>query len=317
MIKMKYSEVNLRGDIVEKIILKDLGLKIKSKEKINITKRGNSGIINDVFKITLTGNKDLLLKLYNQTSYRVDNEVFFLEKFKNHLPLPRLMSYGSYGSRKYLIMEFIKGGNLREKFHGLDTKTIEKIIYKIGEALNKIHSYKSKQCGGIKYKNNIEITDYFEYSCNISLKQNNLYQFYKNLINSLLLHSGKFQKILTDVLNNFDLEQYFINSGSCLIYGDLQDKNIIINNKNIMAFVDYELIFLGDPFEDFNINKIFCYQNIKSEDELRFQRILFKGYGFKYNNITINKLKLFEIIDMMRAIAQFNYNPQINIGGIR
>ena len=172
-------------------------------------------------------------------------------------------------NRPFSQHKMINGIDLATKFNDLNDKERDNIVKTIAKFYSNLHSlkptYQPKQ---------IILGSFLDFINELANVDDNFYDFSK--------HNA--------------LEWLEKNEDKTYVYGDLNSKNILLNDKNeITAFIDYSFFSFSSPYVD--LSRIAPYV-----DEEFLQQLLF--YYQNFTNKKIDKKLFDECVEMIKYIEE-------------
>lgn len=241
---------------------------------VNQIEKINGGRCNNVFKVRRSDGEFVLkIAVGDYRKAELKNEHEIMSKLKangSQVVLPNSILFYEEGDKGYQLQEYVKGKTVRETIklsNGIDLKS--KVFNKIGNQLSKIHNIRAND---ISWKSWIE--------GQLSLAKLNM--------ENNLLDLDEFEeeenpeKVLEWLQNNIPKE-----GKVCLLHGDYRPKNIIWNDDEIKAIIDWGFIDAGDPYYDLAIIDYYFHN-----EELRAE--FYKGYGLE--ECDRERLEYFEVL---------------------
>ena len=228
--------------------------KIKLIKELNYPPAGN-----DVVECKVINNKkeeNVFIKFERSKVSNFYTEYKNLNIINKYLEeTPKVIEYGLYNGKKYIVLEKKNGKRLSEIFKSKVDK--EKYLYTYGNMLSKIHNIKGKFNKALQRP----INDY--------PKGYKKYDSYSN-------------KIITWLKDN-DIEKNY----NTFIHGDFHYGNVLFRYKKISGILDLEYSGMGFKEQDIAWALI-LRPGQKFMDNLNDIKYFLKGYGISYD---FNKLK--------------------------
>lgn len=207
----------------------------------------NGGCANLNIKIILDGNKFFLLRIYLRDKAAACREKKLGELLKDSIPLPITCFIGEYKEYCFAITSFIEGITLRDLLLGNIPHDIDDIMYKVGQLLAKIQTYKFNHAG------------FFDKDLNITQKLSP--KDYMKFGNSALKYPIVQEELSEELIEKIqfylreDYEKFFPdNLETCLVHGDFDPSNILVKNIDdswaIAAILDWEFAMSGGKYSD-------------------------------------------------------------------
>ena len=214
--------------IINKIFERNNLEKVGNIEKINI------GFTNEIYSV----NDKYILKICNNLKNEKDfsKEVYFLDLFKNKIPVAKLIKYDetkSFYEKNYLICEKIDWENLYSVWHQLNDFERKNIIKQLCNYLKIIN--KTDYKGYLKKFWKIENLNWQEKI--ISKINNNLDKISLSTEGFSPLKSSELEKLKNYINLN---KKYLKNSKFWLVHSDIHFDNILVKDKKIVAILDFE-----------------------------------------------------------------------------
>lgn len=202
-----------------------LHIKILSVSESHGKSGSQTYIINDLF----------VLKIYLKENKRTYKSLFFILE-KNKIPCQVFIDEWSDSYGKYLVLK---------KTNGLPiSKLVNRNKYypQLGKVLKQIHQISMEGYGPINLSKGFFLT-WHEF-----LNQFNKYELnHSKIVPSLV--SNENYILIKQLLN--DVAKIPFKSG--LVHGDFTENNIIVDNDNIVAIIDWDTGIIGDPVMDFSV----------------------------------------------------------------
>lgn len=299
----------------------------KLLEIIEITE----SFVNPVYSFSLDNSEQFILKINNpRWPYKQQREIEAIKKAKAEttLPIPNLIAFSSpKDSFRYLILEKAPGIELREAVNNekLTSNEIIEIIKHIGSFLGQLH--------------NISFDFYGDFSSVYNLIDKNKNYLWGNRFESWPMC---FKAFCLDIINWVDRESFShyrkkikekINEymelmpeseNPCFVHSDIQPSNIIVNNTEISAIIDFEWSFAGSPSFDYHMTQAGFYFSIfptlsssrmyKTYSDINLERVkqaFLEGYRFT-NNLLLKSIPpdLIDFIWLLYMIGSWKWTKQ-------
>ena len=233
-------------DVIQSVVKEAIGTDIFKKYRII------AGEVNEVYRIVLVNNQELILRISRTPYPNFQQEKWAIEQVKAiGVPAPTILfiKYITVNGKEcsFCLMEKIDGevlerGNIN--FGLLSLSERQKYIQKAGNILSKIHSIKTKGFGYIigdgkaQYETSEALIDQW-------LSESN--QFY-NIAKSTDIP----EKIITSAIDLVSqLEGIYTQISPCLNHSDYGNKHFIVKNKKIVAIIDWGSIRSDSAIYDF------------------------------------------------------------------
>lgn len=222
-----------------------------------------------------TENSKYIAKKSKGEEIELTNEIMVYPKISSlNIPFPKMI----YSSKTLIIENYISG-------HYLLDSDSPKVFKEIGAAVKKIHSLKTK---------------------NFGMMDSNLVGIYKDEKDSLndIINLGD-DIFKASGLENIDIQgtienniNIFDSKTSVLLHGDLYDDNLLIENDELKAIIDFADAIAGPPERDLGL---FYFE---FEDDKLWDAFL-EGYEHKIND---KKFKMYAFIFGSIGVAKKYFN---------
>lgn len=197
------------------------------KRKVISAQRLTSGKNNTAYKLRLSDGEVCVLKLY--ASDKGVRERYLMDLAAGIVPVPEVLHSGE----SWTIFSFISGRSLSDapEYTGAAAEMIKHLASCTFPAPGEIHpggSVSAFTFGGI-----------VDFIC----KQ----------LNTREARGWLGEKLLGDILkivSSLDPVYQELEKHACLVHGDFNPNNILINNNNIAAILDWEYCHSGSPYMD-------------------------------------------------------------------
>ncbi len=247
----------------------------------NIKVVGEEKGIHSVVRIVQSDDKKYIVK-FSVWPVKAFREKFAYQKLFGLIPMPHLLVSG----QDYVIQDYVEGKFLDEV--RLSEQEIRKIYIELGRILKRIHQIKTAGAGFIEtdgkgghksFKDfvNSWLDDHLDI-----LRKSNLVSK-KNF--------SKLQKYIDDQKDFLRVEDYR------LLHYDLEEWNVKIKGKKIIAIIDFGDLFSGPIEWDFARSYLTHYF------EGRFNYLI-EGYG---NKVDLEKVKYYAVLEILFTFP-YNHN---------
>ncbi len=238
--------MNIPKDIIQKV---EALLHTKIKD-INIPRSGFDHIV-FMFK-TSKGEKYITKADYNAVV-----DALVIDRIKNEgiaIPIPRVIAYSI--EDKIAIFEFIEGKMLEVLY----SDTIIKHFPKILEITSNIHKVKEKLAGDFKSVYDGNGTSWKEF---FGLEYTNNHSYYKwnDLMQDNRFDAGLIKQTLQEI--NESISKIKEPLEYSLLHSDIHGGNIIADDTQIKAIIDWSDANYGDPLYDFARIRLFLVKDNK------------------------------------------------------
>ncbi len=173
----------------------------------------------------------------------IKNEIDILNLLNSFISLkiPIPLHYSLDIENPFMVYEKIPGISLSRCFNNTKNLQKRKIAHQIAGFLSELHSLRINEPSKLKP---LSTEDYREYWKNIRTKME------KDVFPTL---NSKQKSWLTGVFSNFLDDNRNFNFTSCVIHGDFDTSNILVdpNNFDITGIIDFEESSIFDPAADF------------------------------------------------------------------
>lgn len=254
----------------------------------------HGGSLNKLFCTSFHGARNFVIKIsptWNNTGLARENWCYALLKSNTNLKIPRVYAYLPNDNlylpgHEILVLEKINGRHLKES--DLTNPTINSQLSSI---LNEIHKTNGTRYGWLfGPSNEAECESWLEFLC----KLENIH---------LTLQRSQITTQEVDFLYSNFLEYGNWQFPSRLLYGDMNNSNLIVNDSDVIIPIDFQNCFYGDPLYDLGIMLFFNPSLLK-----------YLNYYQVYNKQDIRKIILYA---MRHCINTLGHRCSIqNIYGI-
>ena len=239
--KQQYS---INKDTIQKILNKHSLENIKSVTSITAGFINPTFLINDRYILRI--DKSAHLKNMQGHDTRFEREVFLYNLLpKRGIPTPQCLGFDSSREiipEKYIILSYIKGFSLSDGFKNLDKDSQQKLSFRMGEILRKIHSITPKDLN-----NSNQLFD-------PKLRWKKLYEkeftFYIEKAIKGKYFSSKIEEEIKKTYQQFQNQVSDLDNELRLVHSDFSASNIQINEGKFVGVFDFEWSHIGDPLWD-------------------------------------------------------------------
>ncbi|NME83887.1 phosphotransferase [Clostridium sp. SM-530-WT-3G] len=256
----------------------------------------NEGCRTTNYMVSSKNNSKYLLKIFyeDNKSYRKDINLF--SRIKEYVPVQEIYKSGLINNKKYIIYKYIEGKTISQ-YVNEGNKITKEIVESVAEILGRIHTMKFRKVG------NLNENLYIENELEPIIK---LYDKYINENVRLRLGPENINKI-KHIIAKYNSELSLLDYDSRLIHGDFQGTNIILNNKSVVAIIDWEFCRAGSPLID--IGQFFRYEEY-------FNNELINAFENKYRKVSDYKLidnwyDICKIIDLLSLIQLISRDEEM------
>lgn len=244
--------------------------------------------VNSVYQFQLSDGSHYILKFNNpRWPYKQEREINAMElvRKRTSIPIPKIIVEHTSNDKTnltYMIQEKAPGINLRETILSgeLTESEIIHLISKTGSYLGEMHSIKFDFFGDIlppkETKSNSDSNFWGKRFTNWS---DCFTAFCVDILNWIDKESfPKYRKKIKRKITDY-ARKYPDYSQASFIHSDIQPSNIIVNNKEISALIDFEWAFAGSPSFEYSITRAGFYFSV-------FPSLSLSNIYSNYNNIT-------------------------------
>lgn len=198
---------------------------------ISIKEKKDEALCNEVYFVNAENGKFILKIAHDKIRQNeLEKEYRIITELKDNIKLPQIYLYVKEKDCSFFVMQYIEG---------LKPKSFpDEILEQMAKTLNKIHKTK-KTNGCVNFDNLLNIAEQ-----NMVKNRLDLDEF----VREDKIYEPK--QVLEYLRNNKP------QVNACLLHGDYRPKNIIINN-NDLYILDWGLSFVGDPYYDLAIIKLY------------------------------------------------------------
>ncbi|MBE6062832.1 MAG: aminoglycoside phosphotransferase family protein [Clostridium butyricum] len=234
---------------VDDNIVKELFCDIEYPDNILNIQLLNEGCRTTNYLVSTINNKKYVLKIFFHEDENYKTQIKIYEKLREYVSMQKICSTGinSMDGRKYIIYEYVEGKTISENLRA-GNKINKNIIRSVAHNLGKIHSIKFNIMG--KLDENLQVK-------NKIISIINLYDKYINENVVMRLGNDVVNNIKAIVKENVEILEN-LKADPRLIHGDYQGTNIVIDDDNVSAIIDWELCMSGCPLMD--IGQFFRYE---------------------------------------------------------
>ncbi len=235
----------------------------------------------------------LLLRVYfrDQTSAYIEQEIFNL--IHADIPIPKIHLIKHYENYCYGISEFKDGIPLRDLILNYPAEDIKPVMYETGTLLAKFQNYCFPQAG------------FFDKD--LAIKQVLYQDNYVTYAQECLEHPTTKQQLDIETLYKiraiFEEYKTFFpsNQQSCLVHGDYDPANILVNKSNsiwkVSAILDWEFAFAGSWLCDVSLMLRYAHKLPKVFEQSFLQGLDEAGLSLPNDwDITVNLLNLVSLL---------------------
>ena len=240
----------------------------------------DDAVIAEVFEVHLSPQKKCILKVCPHRPGDYFREVYFLQKLKNSLPVPRIIQTVKPSKEVHgaILMEYIEGHLLQR------SDWSETLSYGIGKHLAHLHNSRTEQYGDPSqtgsYNNDAYSYLKLKFEETISECKNHISQMH---LNKCMEYFSRHQRLL----NNVD--------GPCLVHRDFRPGNMIVSEKQLKGIIDWAGGRLGFAEQDFASIVHFNWPQ-----EPKYKAALLDGYSSARN--IPNYQAIMPLLQMIRSL---------------
>lgn len=197
-------------------------LKLKTISDFKVISYPPAG--NDVFECVNNENDEhFIIKSERGTFANFKNEINMLDMLDGLLKIPKVIEYGEYDGRTYIVLSKIEGEKLSDIFKSDKNINKSEYLYKYGMELARIHSL-NIECDHAKLRsiNDIPPKEKYELLCD---------EWVNKVANYLILNKPNIE------YNTF-------------IHGDFHYGNVLFNESGVNGILDWEYSGLGFKEQD-------------------------------------------------------------------
>lgn len=209
-----------------------------------------AGLINPVFLINdryvLRIDKSNHLKNVPGHDTRFEREAFLYDLLpKRDIPTPQCLGFDSSQKiipEKYIIISYIKGTSLSDRFKDLDKKNQTKLSFQMGDVLRKIH--------GITAEDLDSDDQLFGPKVNWKKLYEKEFNLYLEKAMDGKYFSPEIEAEIKKIYLRFQNKVSDLDSNLRLTHSDFSAGNIQVNDGEIVGIFDFEWSHIGDPLWD-------------------------------------------------------------------
>lgn len=273
--------MNYTDKEIKNIIDKSMGL----NEDFIIEPIGNHNIGRHLVYKIITKDKNYIFKIYYIEGKR-KRELNSLKVLNSSdVRVPGIIKYGEYDNHEWILMEYIDGEVFENILPNIDNNNKLFLFRELGEALGKIHSYKTFNYALVwdrKIKSN-----YFK-----KYKIEKFEKRVKEIKEQNLPEREMLFKAIDIIRENYD--EIFKEKDFRLTHNDFDGRNILVSKENgiytIKAVIDFEQSY-PDNCENDLANLYFKY----FMDNKDYEKFFIDGYSIymKINEVFYKHLKIY------------------------
>jgi len=264
--KQQYSITN---DTVKKILNKYNLWVLKSLVRIKAGLINPAFLINDSYVLRI--DKSEHLKNVQGHDTRFEREAFLYDLLpKRGIPTPQCLEFDSSREiipEKYIIISYIPGVSLSDRFKNLDKKTQQKLSFQMGEIIRKIHDITPEDLNG---------SELFGPKTGWKKLYEKKFSFYLEEAIKGKYFSPEIEEEIKKTFQRFQNQISDLEDDLRLVHSDFSASNIQINDGKIVGIFDFEWSHIGDPLWDLQKLPI----NFQLGDGFSRENFL-KGYGME------------------------------------
>lgn len=258
---------------------------------------GNHNIGRHLVYKVITKDKNYIFKIYyiKGKSEREINSLNILRD--SSIRIPKVMKYGDYDNHEWVLMEYIDGEIFENILASVDENNKLFLFRELGEALGKIHSYKTFNYA-LGWDRKIKTNDFKKYKIEKFEKR------IDEIKNQNLLEKEMLFKAIDIIRENYD--EIFKANDFRLTHNDFDGRNILVSKENgiytLKAVIDFEQSY-PDNCENDLANLYFKYF-IENKD---YEKSFINGYSI-YMKVDENFYKHLKIYLMLMIIEHCSWS---------
>lgn len=240
-----HNKLNTPDDMLEIMVKKAVGCKIKNKRKVV------EGEVNEVYDITPTHGENIIVRISRAEQNRFEAEKWALDRCRDvGVPVPQIRLVSEVETEKeklhVCVESKIDGVSFQTLINQstLSQNEIKKLTISAGEILSKIHSIKTKGFGEINPLGVGEFNSWTEYM----LRQNGKGGYVLKAAQKIGIDTNLINKAFTILDKNQDIYEQSV---SRLAHADYGVKHILIHKGKINGIIDFENCRGADIAYDF------------------------------------------------------------------
>lgn len=256
----------------------------------------NIGVMTHKFEFAID-NQIYIIRIYPEERKYIAKKEFNIVNlaYKNNCSVPEVCFSNEYKDMTYLIYKKIPGVNLSQCFHTLTNEEKEILFNEIATNYHKLSTIPFTHFGDIMKNETLGI------SWKIFVK-NTISENIKYLYNNKVFEGLTEENIYRKFHKIFDKKIY----NSSLVWVDFSQENIIVNNKVLSGFIDFESCMAGDPI--MGLGYLFAREG-NSEFYLKIKKHFLKLFHF--DNEIISFYSFIRILRILKYSNQCLPNGQI------
>lgn len=285
---MKYNNVD---------IMKLLDESMDLSSNFIIEPIGNHNIGRHLVYKVINKNRKFILKIYYVKGKR-EREINSLITLKGcNISIPEIINYGEFNNHEWLLMSYINGKVFENILGYIGLKDKLRLFMQLGEALGKLHSYKTFDYG-LGWGMDIGYGNFKE------AKIKDFERRVSDIKNQNLPDKKILIKIIDIIRKNF--ENVFDVKNFRLTHNDFDGRNILVSNDkggyNLKAIIDFEQSYPDDYRNDL-ANLYFKY----FIDNKFYEKSFLLGYN-KYMKIDDDFYKYLNVYLMIMVIEHCSWS---------
>ena len=234
-------------------------------------------LANEVYYIQ-TNEENYYLKIFTDKNTK---KIQKLVNIYNVLPdlSPKVISYSLNDlENPYILLLEIKGMSFTDYTKHTSQEELEELYVNFGKTVATIHAISFTEFGGY---DGMQVTQYEELQNSKTVTKYGPFQTWKDMHKQIIkqrlevLEGGYFKDILTDIKTYFHKHSAVIDYKIIprLLHGDLNQKNVFVQNNQISGIIDFDDAFIGHTEEE-----LMRIEGAHFADKPLLKESFFKGY---------------------------------------
>lgn len=242
-LKKRHASINTPADLINEFVKKATCTQSKSMKRIII------GEVNEVYEITLSSRKQIIVRISSNESPRFLPEKWAIEQCKkNKIPVPNVLLVENFldsdNKKQICIEEKLPGQALSSLIKDLKEKELIELLRKSGKVLSSIHTIPVLGFGIIDDQGKGEFKTNEEYILKMRVENKEKYEVAaenNEMDVSIITRSFKYLEKYLDVYKK---------TKSVLLHGDFSAQHLFFDEGMLTGVIDFEGACGGDPVRD-------------------------------------------------------------------